>query len=90
MATTNLQQNLSALAAGRRRRWLRLRLPPKVENPFWVFATNRKLLLQQPFANRPNCGLRAIRDTDLSQNVLHVFFDRFVADVERVGDLFVC
>ena len=43
-----------------------------------------------PLAHRPHRRLRSIGHADLSQNVLHVFFDGFVADLQRLRDFFVC
>ena len=43
----------------------------------------------QIFAHGPHRRLRAVGNADLSQNVLHVFFHRFVADAKRLGDFLV-
>src|SRR5438128_2749537 len=48
-----------------------------------------KIALDKLFANRPHGGLRSIGHTNLSQDVLDVFFDGLVADSQRLGDLLV-
>ena len=48
-----------------------------------------KIALDEIFANRPHGSLRSVRNADFSQDVLHVFLDRLVADSQRLGDLFV-
>ena len=45
--------------------------------------------LDQPFAHGPNRGLRAIGQRDLAQDILHVLFDRFDADRQRMADFLV-
>jgi hypothetical protein len=45
--------------------------------------------LDQAFADGPHSGLRPVGDTDFAQDVLHVFLDGFVADVQRQGDFLV-
>lgn len=71
----------------------RLRAGALLEHRLAACATNswqcQTLHLQQTLADCPHGGLSSVRDADLSQDMLHVFLDRFVTDVERVGDLFV-
>lgn len=43
----------------------------------------------QVSAHCPDGGLRTIGDSDFAQDVLHVLFDRLIADAERLGDFFV-
>jgi hypothetical protein len=45
--------------------------------------------LDEISSHGPDGGLRAIRDTDFSQNVLDVLFYRLVADAQRLRDFFV-
>ena len=51
--------------------------------------TVSRLALDQFFADGPDRRLRAIGNADLAQDVLHVFLDRLVADVQGVGDFLV-
>src|SRR5690606_34330765 len=50
-------------------------------------STNRQL--DKALAHGPNGSLRAVGDADLSQDVLDVFLDRFVTDMQRQGDFLV-
>ncbi len=45
--------------------------------------------LHQSLTDGPDGGLRAIGNTDLAQDVLDVFLDRLVADVQCLSDFFV-
>ncbi len=47
------------------------------------------LSLHQPLAHGPHCGLRSVRDAELAQDVLHVFLDGLVADLQRLRDFLV-
>ena len=46
-------------------------------------------VLDQVLTNGPHSGLGAVANADLSQDVLDVLFDRFVADAQHLGDFFV-
>jgi hypothetical protein len=45
--------------------------------------------LNEVSSHSPDGRLRSIRNTNFSQNVLHVLFHRLVADAERLGNFFV-
>ncbi len=47
------------------------------------------LLIDQAGLHRPNSGGSAVSGIQLAQNVLHMLFDGFDADIQRVTDLFV-
>ena len=45
--------------------------------------------LRYPLPYGPDGDLRTVRDADLVNDVLHVLFDRLVADVQRLGDFLI-
>jgi hypothetical protein len=56
---------------------------------FWQIGKPCQSASDQFFPNRPHGRLCAIRNADLAQDVLDVFFAGFVADSQRRGDFSV-
>ena len=61
----------------------------KAELPAICHWDAKTRALDKLFANRPHRSLRSISYADLPQDVLHVLFDRLIADAQGLRDLLV-